>query len=98
MQYNLSSQVSGHGVKTLRERCLLHSPELRHREAAAGHLDSEVEGKHGDIPGGDTVDNSKRGIYHPLFQVIHGNVTLDEFVSSLMSANESYQSQLSLEK
>merc|ERR1719412_2565415 len=33
-----------------------------------------------------------------IFQVIHGNVTLDEFVSSLMSANESYQSQLSLEK
>ena len=47
---------------------------------------------------GDTVDISNRGIYHPLLQVIHGNVTLDEFVSSLMSANESYQSQLSLEK
>ena len=31
-------------------------------------------------------------------QVIHGNVTLDEFMSSLMSANESYQSQLSVEK
>merc|ERR1719376_970522 len=33
-----------------------------------------------------------------IFQVIHGNVTLDEFMSSLMSAGESYQSQLSLEK
>jgi len=33
-----------------------------------------------------------------IFQVIHGNVTLDEFMSSLMSANESYQSQLSVEK
>jgi len=33
-----------------------------------------------------------------IFQVIHGNVTLDEFMSSLLSAGESYQSQLSLEK
>merc|ERR1719150_1265492 len=33
-----------------------------------------------------------------IFQVIHGNVTLDEFMSSLLTANESYQSQLSLEK
>jgi len=33
-----------------------------------------------------------------IFQVIHGNVTLDEFMSSLMSASESYQSQLSVEK
>ena len=33
-----------------------------------------------------------------IFQVIHGNNTLDEFMSSLMAANESYQSQLSVEK
>lgn len=33
-----------------------------------------------------------------IFQVIHGNVTLDEFMSSLLSAGESYQSQLSVEK
>jgi len=33
-----------------------------------------------------------------IFQVVHGNVTLDEFMSSLLSAGESYQSQLSVEK
>lgn len=33
-----------------------------------------------------------------IFQVIHGNVTLDEFMSGLLSAGESYQSQLSVEK
>jgi len=33
-----------------------------------------------------------------IFQVIHGNVTLDEFMSSLLSASESYQSQLSVER
>merc|ERR1719412_1568865 len=33
-----------------------------------------------------------------IFQVIHGNVTLDEFMSSLLSANESFQSQLSVER
>jgi len=33
-----------------------------------------------------------------IFQVIHGNVTLDEFMSSLLSANESSQSQLSVER
>jgi len=33
-----------------------------------------------------------------IFQVIHGNVTLDEFMSSLLTANESYQSQLSVER
>ena len=30
--------------------------------------------------------------------MIHGNVTLDEFMSSLLSASESYQSQLSVER
>ena len=33
-----------------------------------------------------------------VLQVIHGNVTLDEFMSSLLSANESFQSQLSVER
>ena len=33
-----------------------------------------------------------------VIQVIHGNVTLDEFMLSLLSANESYQSQLSVER
>ena len=28
-------------------------------------------------------------------QVIHGNTTVDEFISSLLSAGESYQSQVS---
>merc|ERR1719283_138507 len=33
-----------------------------------------------------------------IFQVLHGNVTMDEFMSALLSAGESYQSQLSVEK
>jgi len=33
-----------------------------------------------------------------IFQVIHGNVSLDEFMSALLSAGESYQSQLSVER
>jgi len=33
-----------------------------------------------------------------IFQVVHGNVTLDEFMSSLLSAGESYSSQLSVER
>ena len=33
-----------------------------------------------------------------IFQIIHGNVTLDEFMSGLLSAGESYQSQLSVER
>merc|ERR1719305_323770 len=33
-----------------------------------------------------------------IIQVIHGNVILDEFMSALLSAGETYQSQLSVEK
>jgi len=33
-----------------------------------------------------------------IFQVIHGNVSLDEFMSSLLSSGESYQSQLGVER
>merc|ERR1712096_53395 len=33
-----------------------------------------------------------------IFQIIHGNVTLGEFMSGLLSAGESYQSQLSVER
>merc|ERR550519_469966 len=33
-----------------------------------------------------------------IFQVIHGNVILDEFMSALLSAGESYQSQISVER
>lgn len=33
-----------------------------------------------------------------IFQVVHGNVTLDEFMSSLLSAGESYQSQVGVER
>jgi len=33
-----------------------------------------------------------------IFQVIHGNTTVDEFMSALLSAGESYQSQMFLER
>jgi len=35
---------------------------------------------------------------YEILQVIHGNVILDEFMSALLSAGESYQSQLSVER
>lgn len=35
---------------------------------------------------------------YEIFQVVHGNVTLDEFMSALLSAGEGYQSQIAMER
>jgi len=35
---------------------------------------------------------------YEIFQVIHGNVTLDEFMSAILSAGEGYHSQIAMER